>query len=280
MGIGYQLSYRASRTASRILSGKLFFPYTELGNLGADDATGKALLKALRSYRKAAAQPSLQAIEILRTKLNASNAPLKRIDYGSGVSGKKTASANGGQVVYTTVGRLCRNSSKSAKWARLLYQLVREYKPVNCLEMGTCLGISAAYQAVALRENGFGMLYTLEGAPESAALAGQNLEELELDRFVSVLKGPFRDTLPQALKAMPSLDYAFIDGHHEGGATLSYFEIILPHLSPEALLVFDDIDRSPDMQQAWKQIVRRPYIAANFELGPMGICLFRTAGGL
>src|SRR5215207_7343847 len=37
--------------------------------------------------------------------------------------------------------------SKSGRSGQLLFRLVREFAPASCLELGTCIGVSAAFQA-------------------------------------------------------------------------------------------------------------------------------------
>ncbi|HEX7116836.1 MAG TPA: class I SAM-dependent methyltransferase [Steroidobacter sp.] len=53
--------------------------------------------------------------------------------------------------------------------------------------------------------------------------------------------GRFDDVLPGVLSEMGSVDYVFIDGHHEEEATNRYFELVRPYLSDIAVVVFDDI---------------------------------------
>src|SRR5215204_1409803 len=55
--------------------------------------------------------------------------------------------------------------SKSGRSGQLLFRLVREFAPTSCLELGTCIGVSAAFQAAALELNGAGHLLTLERKP-------------------------------------------------------------------------------------------------------------------
>jgi len=45
----------------------------------------------------------------------------------------------------TTVGKTCKIASKPYFWSLLLFKLIREFKPSNTIELGTCLGISGAY---------------------------------------------------------------------------------------------------------------------------------------
>ena len=72
------------------------------------------------------------------------------------------------------------------------------------------------------------------------------------------------------LPELEPLDYAFIDGHHTEAATLEYMRQILPHVSDEAILVFDDIDWSPGMKKAWQQIAAEPRFALTVDLGTIG----------
>ncbi|MEO1017400.1 MAG: hypothetical protein AAFY56_06875, partial [Pseudomonadota bacterium] len=41
-----------------------------------------------------------------------------------------------------TLGEVCKRASKSPFWSFLLFQLVRQFRPQNGLELGTCVGIS------------------------------------------------------------------------------------------------------------------------------------------
>ena len=69
------------------------------------------------------------------------------------------------------------------------------------------------------------------------------------------------------------VDYAFIDGHHDEQATLDYFEQLLPHLAPRALLVFDDVDWSDGMKRAWQKIQADPRVAISIETRTLGLCV-------
>ena len=63
----------------------------------------------------------------------------------------------------------------------LLFNLVRGTRPATALELGSCLGLSAAYQAMAMQLNKCGRFVTLEGSPGFARIAAQTIATLELD---------------------------------------------------------------------------------------------------
>lgn len=149
----------------------------------------------------------------------------------------------------STVARLAAGASVNRRPALLLYALVREFMPKRAVEMGSSVGISGSYQATALRHARSGSLLVLEGAPDLAAVARETYASLGLD--VEVRVGPFTETLEDGVA--PAVDYVYVDGHHDGRATIEYFETILPH-APNALLVFDDIRWSDDMSEAWRTI--------------------------
>lgn len=170
-----------------------------------------------------------------------------------------------------TIGELCRSSSASSSWAELLFRLIRTARPERCLELGTCLGISASYQGAALRLNGAGRVITIEGRPEVAAIAGRTIAELGLADQVEGRAAWFEDGLPGALADLGHLDYGFVDGHHDGEATLEYFGGIRPRLAGGAILVFDDIGWSADMRGAWETIARDRLAAGAADLGRLGV---------
>jgi predicted O-methyltransferase YrrM len=216
-------------------------------------------------------------IESLRAELSASEERVEVPDFGAG--SPEDGPRSGVQITTEIIGEACRNYSKSQEWSALLFHLVHRLHPKNVIELGTCLGISAAYQGAALELNGAGAITTLEGAPSFAHIARRNFERLGLGHRVTVISGPFDETLDDALRRGP-VDFAYIDGHHDEAATVRYFEQFLPHLSPKAALVFDDIAWSSGMARAWKHIRQDSRMTATFDLESIGICLFGSGSAV
>lgn len=230
----------------------------------------KAVLENRASVNEKA---SIDRIESLRKELSASSTQITIVDYGAGASGLELTAEEmyRGRVVTKTIREVCR-TSKSHIWAFLLFKLIREFRPSVCLELGTCLGISAAYQAAALELNRHGRIVTIEGAESLASLARKHFEKLGFERVV-VRTGRFQDILGEVLCEQGHIDFAFIDGHHEEYATLAYFEQIWPFLSKNAVLVFDDISWSKGMERAWSTIVGDERIKISVDLFSVGICI-------
>jgi predicted O-methyltransferase YrrM len=233
---------------------------------------------AVRAALKRALTPEernwIDRIEHLRTEMNASTKQITRMDYGAGSRGstRTEEEMRAGVEVADTLSRISQVASKSAPWCLVLFKLIRTVQPSSCIEMGTAVGISAAYQGAALRLNGHGTLLTLEGAPSLADIARNNLQQLGLDT-VEIVVGRFQDTLPDILINRQPVDYVFVDGHHDEQATLAYFEQILPFLSETALLVFDNVDWSEGMKRAWHAIANDRRVGVAVDLGGVGLCV-------
>ena len=122
----------------------------------------------------------IDKIEQLRENLNASATEISLVDYGAGKSDEHRTQQDmyTGETVTTTVGEVCCSGSKSLFWSFLLFNLVREFKPAVCIELGTCFGISTSYQAVALSLNKADKIVTIEGAKTLAKCAKQNIETI------------------------------------------------------------------------------------------------------
>jgi predicted O-methyltransferase YrrM len=264
------LPLRALHAAQRAVN--LF----RLGTVGS--TAGQAIAQGLRSAQHAVVtrdeQGWIQRIERLRSELNASQQEIRRVDYGAGSPGSERTleEMQSGVLVTDTIGRLSRAASKPPFWCLVLFKLVRALKPKTCVELGTAVGISAAYQGAALLLNGVGNLTTLEGASTLADLARANLNRLGLG-MVDVVQGRFSDTLANVMSSRSPVDYVFIDGHHDEHATLDYFEKALPFLAAAASVIFDDITWSAGMRRAWGAIVSHPRPAITVDMGPMGICV-------
>jgi len=209
--------------------------------------------------------PGIKAIETLRKSMLQSGNEIIRKEYGQG----SNVLAN--RAPTERVSEVCRIMSKSKSECLFLYYLIKILKPGYSIELGACLGISAAYIGVALKENNNGRLVTLEGSPGRAKIAIENLESLGLGNYVSVLEGRFQDVLANHLNSIERLEFAFIDGHHDELATIGYFNQLIPKFTGGGIMVFDDIFWSAGMNRAWKRIKKSEAVKDSFEFIGMGI---------
>ncbi|MBK6643902.1 MAG: class I SAM-dependent methyltransferase [Bacteroidetes bacterium] len=60
-------------------------------------------------------------------------------------------------------------------------------------------------------------------------------------------------------------DFIFIDGNHTYEATMRYFNWILPKVRAKTMIIFDDINWSAGMQQAWLEIQQHPKVTQSLD---------------
>jgi predicted O-methyltransferase YrrM len=216
----------------------------------------------------------IDKVQSLKRKLESSTEPLLLTDFGARkIHDPKVydKEIEFGRTVTTTVGEKCKTGSELYFWVLILFKIIRKFKPVSCLELGTCMGMSASTQASALYLNGKGHLITMEGAEPLAAIAKSNFQTLGLN--VDVVEGRFQDTLRETLIKFGPVDYAFLDGHLDGLATMDYFKEIMPFCKNKTILIVDNISWSPSMKKAWKIIDADERIKITFNLRQLGICI-------
>jgi predicted O-methyltransferase YrrM len=172
---------------------------------------------------------------------------------------------------FVRVKDIARRSSVSVKNGEFLYRLTQKYQPTNILELGTSLGISTMYFALAVPQ---GHVFTIEGCIDSANLAKANFDHYGL-KNITLITGNFNDKLASVLHQMPSVDLVFFDGNHKKEPTLSYFEQCLQHIHPDTVFIFDDIHWSSEMHEAWNIICKDPRIKVSIDLFQMGIVFFK-----
>jgi predicted O-methyltransferase YrrM len=216
-----------------------------------------ALMQDLRKvYKK---RKTFAHIEDLRKRLREDRTVLTFKDWGSG-----------GEEKSKSVRNITRFSAKNPTLCLILAEIVKHLKPAVGIELGTSMGLSLAYQITGFPEATF---YSLEGSPEIAEKASHNLAELGI--HAQIRTGRFADTLPQVLEELETLDYAFVDGHHQYEPTLSYFNQIMDRLTSNGCIVFDDIYWSEGMQKAWKTICADERVSLSVDLYHLGLVFVR-----
>ena len=214
-------------------------------------------------------------IERRRRELLGRTDTIQDIDYGAGHPDSPYSEEEQSRGVVTTMTvKEVASFSLPSVWSEVMYYLTRALRPEKALEMGTCVGISGSYIAAAMQLNNHGRLWTIEGSPATADLAQETFKTLDVSDRVTSLVGRFRDELQPCLLKQNSFDLIFVDGHHDGKATLGYFQQLKSHLAPNAVVVFDDIGWYRGMAQAWKEITAEFLCQGLHSLGPDGCRCF------
>ena len=135
------------------------------------------------------------------------------------------------------------------------------------LELGTNTGLSASWLASAPQVP---QLVTVEGSPELTEVARRHVAQFS-DR-VEVRNAMFDDALTDLVDEQP-FDLAFIDGQHEGAATLHYSERVCERLAEGGIVLYDDIYWSHDMLTAWRRLVATGPFTLTVDLGLVGMAV-------
>ncbi|MCB0738637.1 MAG: class I SAM-dependent methyltransferase [Bacteroidetes bacterium] len=191
------------------------------------------------------------AISAYRKQFTTSRKTFAKTDLGTG--NNRIAS----------VSKVAKSSSISRINGQFLYALVRAFQPKSILELGTCLGVSTQYL---FHGNKLAKITSVEGCPGTFGVR-QGLSSQDSEQQIQFLNQSFIDFFNSV---ETQFDFVFLDGHHDGKATLQYFELLKPLLLNHTIIVFDDIHWSADMFNAWKQL-KQAQGFRSFELFQFGI---------
>lgn len=208
--------------------------------------------------------PMFYDIELIRQRMLQSKAEIEVTDWG--------AAGNNGSVYLKPISKMVARAAKSSKYAKLLYRICAYYRPTYAIELGTNFGISTLYQLAGSMPGHF---ITIEGCKNTAEIARYNFSKLNLEQSVHSLIGTFDQVLPGVVEQVPRVDYAFVDGNHRKDPTLRYFEMLLPKLHNESIVIFDDIRWSKEMREAWEEIKQHERVRVSIDLFFMGIVFLR-----
>jgi predicted O-methyltransferase YrrM len=170
-----------------------------------------------------------------------------------------------------TVKQIASTSVKNTRYSQLLFRIADHFQPKTILEIGTSLGISTMYLAIARSKS---QVITIEGSPEIRQIALDNFKNAQLSNIRSI-EGNFDLVLPEILSETEALDLVFFDGNHRKAPTLEYFELCLTKATNESVFIFDDIYWSREMSEAWDSIKAHPRVTVTIDLFQMGIIFFR-----
>lgn len=217
----------------------------------------KFVLNDKKSY------PCYFEIESLRGRLLKDSSIIEVEDFGAGSSVIKSNKR--------AVKHIAASSLKPKKFSQLLYRIVQKYQPATVVELGTSFGISTAYLAKA---NPAANVYTLEGAASIASIAENNFSSIGI-KNVELIRGNFDHSLPELLKRLKTVDFAFVDGNHRKIPTLQYLDQLAALANEHSIFIFDDIHWSAEMEDAWENIKVHTAVTLSIDLFFIGIVFFK-----
>lgn len=170
-----------------------------------------------------------------------------------------------------SINQIAKNAGISSKDAQLLFRLVNYFQPEKILEIGTSLGLATS----ALAQNNFAEITTLEGCPNTMAIAKNQLQLLPFENKINFVVTEFESYLRTLNLKPQTLNLIYFDGNHSKEATLNYFELLLPTISNETVWIFDDIHWSVGMEEAWEVIKKHPKVTVTIDTFQWGFVFFR-----
>jgi predicted O-methyltransferase YrrM len=206
---------------------------------------------------------AFQEIESYRKQLLDNQQLIEVTDLGAG---SKT-----GATKRRKIADITGSAASSPRDAQVLFRLINFLKPRNIVELGTSMGIATAYFSRAALNS---RLITLEGCPNIAAQARQNLDVLQV-KNAQIIVGNFSDTLPKILQNIDYLDVIYMDGNHAYQPTMDYFALIAHRLTEQSVVILDDIYWSPEMAQAWEALKKHPKVTLSIDIFTKGFLFFR-----
>ena len=199
-------------------------------------------------------------IEQLREVLLNQKQKLELKDFGAG--------SNFHQSKEVSLSKLAKYVQSSKHKGQLLFRISNYFQPDKILELGTSLGLSTAYLAVANKKT---KVVTVEADSNVASIAKNNFARLKLSN-VKVIVNQFENVLEDLSKDF--FELVFFDGNHTKAATLKYFNWAKKNTSDTSIFIFDDIYWSKEMNEAWNIICDDSKVSLSIDLFSIGIVFF------
>jgi len=173
----------------------------------------------------------------------------------------------------TPVKTICKTSTTPPVWSQFYYYLAKSFKSNKFLEIGTNLGISGAYILEALAQKEKFQFITMEGVPALCEIAKSQFEKITDDSNFKIIQGLYDDTFPKLIEQHKDFDILFIDGNHQKDPTIEYFKALKNNISYPSIIMFDDINYSLEMYEAWEIIKNDSDVNYSINLHKLGIVI-------
>ncbi len=216
-----------------------------------------------KCFNKKTAVHKLQLLNSIRNILYKNNYTIEVNDFGNG---SKVFKSN-----IRKISKIAKIAGISKKRASLLIRVVEYFNPTSILELGSSLGLGTSSLSIG---NPNAKIISLEGCKNTAKIAQETFNSFNLLN-IQLIIGEFNNTLPKVLLEN-KFDLIYFDGNHQKEATLNYFNVCLNSAHNNSVFIFDDINWSKEMQEAWIEIKNHPKVTVTIDTYFWGFVFFRT----
>jgi predicted O-methyltransferase YrrM len=199
------------------------------------------------------------AIEELRKQLLRNETIIEIEEMGAG---SRVNSSNARKI-----SEIAKHSATPTRFSLLLSRIIQQYDFKSIIELGTSLGLNTAYLAKSKEEV---KVTTFEGSGTIAELATQHFEQLGLPN-IEVVMGNIDQSLELWLATSTNIDLVYLDANHRYEPTVRYFNLLLPKMNKQGIIILDDIHWSKEMNEAWHELKNHPKVSLSIDLFEGGI---------
>jgi len=166
---------------------------------------------------------------------------------------------------------ISRLSSIHNRYGRVLYNIAHYYNGKSILELGTSVGISTLFMALGAPDS---RIISIEGCKTLAETAKRNISRCNIDN-TDIITGDFDNQLPVISDMGFSPSMVFVDGNHRKEPVLKYFAFLKELITAESVIIFDDINYSFEMKEAWNEIKSDSQVSVSIDIFQLGFVFFR-----
>jgi predicted O-methyltransferase YrrM len=199
----------------------------------------------------------LEKAEKLRAQLIRDKRVLGGTDPGSGSSLKRE------------IGVIAQNSLSPMALSTFYSSTIEHFKAKKVIELGTSFGINSLY----LASKNDRVVTTFEGSSEIAEIAKLTFE-FSGAKNIKLIEGNIDQTLKEYLQSIRKFDLILIDANHRYEPTMRYFNLLMPKLQENTVVILDDIHYSSEMEKAWRELKSHKLVYGSADLFRCGILFF------
>lgn len=170
-----------------------------------------------------------------------------------------------------SIKQITKVAAISAKKGKLLFRLINYFNCKNILELGTSIGLGTTYLSKANPNNS---ITTVEACINTLKIAEQNFKKLSLTN-IKTINTTFNNFFTKMKEKSTQFDLVYIDGDHKKESTIKYFNQLLNFKKESSIFIFDDINWSNGMYEAWQHIKAHPEVTISINLFQLGIVFFK-----